>query len=139
MVGLDTLAHVIGTMDKNLADDPWHRYFKQPEWLAALISKGALGQKSGAGVYRKAGREIQVLDLKTQDYRPGAGNGRRGGRDPQGTRSGQRFAALRASSHPQAQFLWSLFRDIFHYSAAQLANVADNARDLDLAMRWGFG
>ena len=50
VVGLDTLAHVIGTMDKNLADDPWHRYFKQPEWLAALISKGALGQKSGAGV-----------------------------------------------------------------------------------------
>ena len=73
VVGLDTLAHVIGTMDKNLADDPWHRYFKQPEWLAALISKGALGQKSGAGVYRKAGREIQVLDLKAQDYRPSAG------------------------------------------------------------------
>ena len=31
VVGLDTLAHVIGTMDKNLADDPWHRYFKQPD------------------------------------------------------------------------------------------------------------
>ena len=57
--GRPGLAHVIGTMDKNLADDPWHRYFKQPEWLAALISKGALGQKSGAGVYRKAGREIR--------------------------------------------------------------------------------
>ena len=57
-----------------------------------------------------------------------------------GTRSGQALRrAARASSHPQAQFLWSLFRDIFHYSAAQLANVADNARDLDLAMRWGFG
>ncbi|AUT49173.1 3-hydroxyacyl-CoA dehydrogenase/enoyl-CoA hydratase family protein [Achromobacter sp. AONIH1] len=140
VVGLDTLAHVIGTMDKNLADDPWHRYFKQPEWLAALISKGALGQKSGAGVYRKAGREIQVLDLKAQDYRPSAGKlaDEVGAilkeRDP-----AKRFAALRASSHPQAQFLWSLFRDIFHYSAAQLANVADNARDLDLAMRWGFG
>ena len=57
MVGLDTLAHVIGTMDKNLADDPWHRYFKQPEWLAALISKGALGQKAApASIARPAAR-----------------------------------------------------------------------------------
>ena len=130
VVGLDTLAHVIGTMDKNLADDPWHRYFKQPEWLAALISKGALGQKSGAGVYRKAGREIQVLDLKAQDYRPSAGKlaDEVGAILANAIRPS--FAALRASSHPQAQFLWSLFRDIFHYSAAQLANVADNARDL---------
>ena len=77
-----------------------------------------------------------MLDLKTQDYRPGAGKLADEVGAILGTRSGQGFAALRASSHPQAQFLWSLFRDIFHYSAAQLANVADNARDLDLAMRW---
>ena len=98
------------------------------------------GQKSGAGVYRKAGRDILVLDLKAQDYRPSAGKladevaALLKERDP-----AKRFAALRASSHPQAQFLWSLFRDIFHYSAVQLGQVADNARDVDLAMRWGFG
>lgn len=140
VVGLDTLAHVVGTMDKNLPDDPWHRYFTLPAWLSALISKGALGQKSGIGVYRKAGREIQVLDLQAQDYHPSAGKladevaALLKERDP-----AKRFAALRASEHPQAQFLWSLFRDIFHYSAVQLGQVADNARDLDLAMRWGFG
>lgn len=140
VVGLDTLAHVVGTMEKNLPDDPWHRYFALPGWLSALIAKGALGQKSGAGVYRKQGREIQVLDLKAQDYVPSAGKladevaALLKERDP-----ARRFAALRASAHPQAQFLWSLFRDIFHYSAVQLEHVADNARDLDLAMRWGFG
>ncbi|MCQ8140424.1 hypothetical protein, partial [Vibrio parahaemolyticus] len=85
---------------------------------------------------RKAGREIQVLDLQAQDYRPSAGKladevaALLKERDP-----ARRFAALRASEHPQAQFLWSLFRDIFHYSAVQLGQVADNARDLDLAMR----
>jgi 3-hydroxyacyl-CoA dehydrogenase len=51
----------------------------------------------------------------------------------------EKFAALRASSQPQAKFLWAIFRDIFHYAAVQLENVADNARDLDFAMRWGFG
>lgn len=140
VVGLDTLAHVVGTMEQNLPDDPWHRYFRLPGWLSALIARGALGQKSGAGVYRKAGREIQVLDLAAQDYRPSAGKladevaALLKERDP-----GKRFAALRASAHPQARFLWSLFRDIFHYCAAQLGSVAGNARDLDLAMRWGFG
>jgi 3-hydroxyacyl-CoA dehydrogenase len=35
--------------------------------------------------------------------------------------------------------LWSIFRDLFHYCAVQLETIADNARDLDLAVRWGFG
>ena len=51
----------------------------------------------------------------------------------------ERFAALRASPHPQAQFLWAIFRDLFHYCAVHLGEIADNARDLDFAMRWGFG
>ncbi len=49
VVGLDTMAHVIKTMGDTLPEDPWHKYFKTPEWLAALIEKGALGQKSGRG------------------------------------------------------------------------------------------
>ncbi|PKO81892.1 MAG: 3-hydroxyacyl-CoA dehydrogenase, partial [Betaproteobacteria bacterium HGW-Betaproteobacteria-13] len=35
--------------------------------------------------------------------------------------------------------LWSIFRDVFHYCAVHLGAIADNARDVDLAMRWGFG
>ena len=51
----------------------------------------------------------------------------------------EKFAQLAAPPHPQAQFLWSIFRDVFHYCAVHLADIADNARDIDLAMRWGFG
>lgn len=51
----------------------------------------------------------------------------------------EKFAQLRASEHPQAQFLWAIFRDIFHYVAFHLGDIADNARDIDFAMRWGFG
>jgi 3-hydroxyacyl-CoA dehydrogenase len=140
VVGLDTLAHVIGTMQATLADDPWHAYFKEPEWLQALIAKGALGQKTRAGIFRKEGKQILVLDVAQQNYRPSAGEiapevaDILKNRDP-----AARFAQLRASEHPQAQFLWSIFRDVFHYCAVHLGAIADNARDLDLAMRWGFG
>ena len=49
----------------------------------------------------------------------------------------EKFAALRASDHPQAQFLWAIHRDAFHYAAVLLAEIADTARDVDFAIRWG--
>ena len=36
----------------------------------------------------------------------------------------QQVAKLRASAHPQAQFLWSVFRDVFHYAAVHLGSIA---------------
>jgi 3-hydroxyacyl-CoA dehydrogenase len=140
VVGLDTLAHVVKTMQDTLPDDPWHRHFVTPAWLQALIAQGALGQKTRCGIFRKQGREIQVLDLGKQDYRPSTGEvAEEVAAILKQRHPGEKFAALRASNHPQAQFLWAIFRDIFHYAAVQLEHVADNARDLDLAMRWGFG
>ncbi|MBL8430223.1 MAG: 3-hydroxyacyl-CoA dehydrogenase/enoyl-CoA hydratase family protein [Dechloromonas sp.] len=140
VVGLDTLAHVVKTMQDTLPNDPWHAYFTNPAWLQALIAQGALGQKTRCGIFRKQGKEIQVLDLKAQDYRKSAGEvAEEVDAILKMKNPAEKFAALRASAHPQAQFLWAIFRDIFHYAAVQLENVADNARDLDLAMRWGFG
>lgn len=140
VVGLDTLAHVVKTMQDTLPNDPWHKYFTSPAWLQALIAQGALGQKTRCGIFRKQGKEIQVLDLKAQDYRKSAGEvAEEVAAILKIKNPAEKFAALRASAHPQAEFLWAIFRDIFHYAAVQLENVADNARDLDLAMRWGFG
>ena len=140
VVGLDTLAHVVKTMQDTLPGDPWHAHFKTPEWLSALIAKGALGQKTRCGIFRKQGRDIQVLDVGLQDYRNSAGTiADEVGEILKIRNPAEKFAALRASAHPQGQFLWAIFRDIFHYAAVHLENVADNARDLDLAMRWGFG
>ncbi|UXI66610.1 3-hydroxyacyl-CoA dehydrogenase/enoyl-CoA hydratase family protein [Tahibacter amnicola] len=140
VVGLDTMAHVIKTMADTLPEDPWHRYFQAPAWLSALIQKGALGQKTGAGVFRKVGKDIVVLDLARQDYRAAdqAASEEVAGilaiKDPS-----EKFAKLRASADPQAQFLWAVFRDLFHYTAFHLADIADTARDVDFAIRWGYG
>jgi 3-hydroxyacyl-CoA dehydrogenase len=140
VVGLDTMAHVIRTMADTLPDDPWHRYFKSPKWLDALVGKGALGQKAGAGIFRKVGKDIMVLDLEKQDYRPADRTAAPEVVEILKTKNPvEKFARLRASQHPQAQFLWGVFRDLFHYSAYHLADIAETAREVDLAIRWGYG
>jgi 3-hydroxyacyl-CoA dehydrogenase len=140
VVGLDTMAHVIKTMGDTLPDDPWHAYFKSPKWLEALIAKGALGQKTGAGIFRKVGKDIVVLDLAKQDYRPADRAAAPEVVEILKIRNpAEKFSKLRESQHPQAQFLWAVFRDLFHYSAYHLSDIADTARDVDLAIRWGYG
>jgi 3-hydroxyacyl-CoA dehydrogenase len=140
VVGLDTMAHVIKTMADTLPNDPWHTYFNAPAWLGALIQKGALGQKTGAGIFRKVGKDIVVLDLEKQDYRASDRTAAPEVIEILKTKNpAEKFAKLRASAHPQAQFLWACFRDLFHYSAFHLADIADTARDVDFAIRWGYG
>jgi 3-hydroxyacyl-CoA dehydrogenase len=140
VVGLDTMAHVVKTMFDTLPDDPWHALYATPPVLAGLVAQGALGAKTKAGFFRKVGKDIQVLDPAARDYRLVAGEVAPEVAELLKIRApAEKFAKLRASAHPQAQFLWAIFRDLFHYSAYHLADVADNARDVDLAIRWGFG
>jgi 3-hydroxyacyl-CoA dehydrogenase len=143
VVGLDTLVHAIRTMQDTLGGDradPWHPFFVAPAWLLDLVGQGALGQNTRCGIFRKEGKAIKVLDLAAQDYRDAAGTIDPGVLAILKHRSpAEKFAQLRASEHPQAKFLWAIFRDIFHYVAFHLGDIADNAGDVDLAMRWGFG
>ncbi|WP_273428716.1 3-hydroxyacyl-CoA dehydrogenase/enoyl-CoA hydratase family protein [Chitinibacter tainanensis] len=140
VVGLDTFAHVVKTMTDTLGNDPWHGLFKTPDWLQGLIANGALGQKTKAGIYKKNGKELLMLDPSAGEYIPAGQKASDAVKallkieDP-----AARLAALRASELPEAQFLWACLRDVWHYIAVQLADIADNARDVDFAIRWGFG
>jgi 3-hydroxyacyl-CoA dehydrogenase len=140
VVGLDTMGHVIKTMQDYLPNDPFAAVYKTPAVLAKLVEKGALGQKTGAGFYKKVGKEIQRLDFATGEYVAGGAKAADivarilKEKDPV-----KKMKAMRESTNPQAQFLWAIFRDAFHYIAVHLESIADNARDIDFAMRWGFG
>ena len=140
VVGLDTMGHVIKTMQDNLQDDPFYSVYATPPLLSTLIAQGALGQKAGAGFYKKVGKDILRIDAAKGDYVTGGGKADDlvarilKDKDPV-----KRMKALHDSTNPQAQFLWAIFRDAFHYIAVHLESIADNARDVDFALRWGFG
>lgn len=139
VVGLDILAHVIETNHSQATQDPFHRYFAPDPVIQQLLSLGALGAKSGQGFYRKDGQTILQWDSSTAQYKP---IGDRAHVDvcrcldapPQ-----ERLARLRQLDHPEAEFLWAIHRDLFHYCALHLATVSPSAREMDLALRWGFG
>ncbi len=140
VVGLDVFTHVVETMHTNLPGDPWHHYYTLPDWYKKLIAEGALGQKSKRGIYNKIGKEIHVLDVATHSYKLSAGEVDDAVKEILRERDwAKKLAGLRNSAHPQAQFLWATFRDVFHYCALHLADIAHHARDLDMAVRWGFG
>lgn len=139
VVGIDTMAHVIKTLQDNLADDPFFASYATPAVVKSLIEKGALGQKSGAGFFKKVGKDILRLDPATGEY---VAAGKKA--DDIVARilkkaPAERLKLLRESTNPQAQFVWAILRDGFHYAAVHLADIAESAREIDLAMRWGFG
>ncbi|MEX3548504.1 MAG: 3-hydroxyacyl-CoA dehydrogenase/enoyl-CoA hydratase family protein [Burkholderia sp.] len=139
VVGLDTMAHVIKTMQDNLVDDPFFPVYETPPVLAELVKQGVLGQKTGTGFYKKEGKAIKVLDPKSGSYVDGGAKADETVARILKRPPAERLKLLRETSHPHARFLWSVFRDVFHYIGFHLESIADNARDVDLAIRWGFG
>jgi len=143
VVGLDTMAHVIKTLQDNLGPDktpdPFSDIYGTPPVLARLLEAKSLGQKSGAGFYKKVGRDILRLDPESMEYVTGGAKAD----DVVGRMlkkpAGERLGLLRQAEGAEARFLWAVLRDQFHYAAVHLEAIAETARDIDFAMRWGFG
>jgi 3-hydroxyacyl-CoA dehydrogenase len=141
VVGLDVMFHVIKTLQDNLDEksDPFYGNFGTPTVLKSLMDVGALGQKAKAGFFKKVGRDILRFDAEKKDYVPGGEKSDEVYARMLKKPAAERLQLLRNAEGKQGQFLWAILRDSFHYAAIHLHDVAETARDLDLAMRWGFG
>jgi 3-hydroxyacyl-CoA dehydrogenase len=145
LVGLDVAVAVADHCHEDLVDDPERERFAVPPVLRRLVEEGRLGEKTGAGFYRKEDGEILALDLETLEYRP-----RRratspavelGRTEPDLRRRlvALAEAAARGPEDRAATFLWRLVASELAYAAAVGPEVADDAEAVDRAMRWGFG
>ena len=145
VVGLDTMSHVIKTLQDNLnlETDPFYGSFATPPVMAKLIGMGALGQKANGGFYKKVGRDILRFDAAAKggegDYVPSGQKADEVIGRMLKKKAGERLNLLRNAEGAEARFLWAILRDQFHYAAIHLHSIAETARDVDFAMRWGFG
>ncbi|QIV96384.1 3-hydroxyacyl-CoA dehydrogenase [Allofrancisella inopinata] len=139
LVGLDVLSHVIETMKDNL-EDGWEQLYQTPSWIKSLIDKGSLGQKTKKGLYIKENDGIKVLDLETQQYRTSEKKADKEVSEILAEKDwGKKLEALRNSKNTQAQFVWACFREMFHYAAVLVGDICNYPKDMDFAIRWGFG
>ena len=141
VVGLDTMAHVIKTMQENLSleSDPFYGNFGTPKVLQKLLDLGFLGQKTKQGFYKRVGRETMQFELDSEDYILAGGKADAVYGRMLKKPAAERLKLLRNAEGKEGQFLWAILRDSFHYAAVHLSTIADCARDLDQAMRWGYG
>ncbi len=72
LVGLDVMAHVTDNLYQAVPEDESRETFQLPQPLRRLLAAGALGNKSGAGFYKKtkagAGSEFWPLNLTSGEY-----------------------------------------------------------------------
>ncbi len=151
MVGLDVLGHVVANMTRNVRDE--RSDLRLPEFFARMLERKLLGDKVGAGFYKKVkqdGKDERLgLDWQTLEYRP---------------RQKASFPALEMAKNIETtperlrmllgldgaspaspakldkagQFLWAALADLWNYAANRVPEISDSIVEIDRAMRLGF-
>ena len=140
VVGLDVAVAVADHCHADLPDDPQREVFLVAPILRQLIERGSLGEKAGAGFFKREGGEILALDLATGDYRPrrrissATVEAARNERD-----LGARLRLLVAGDDAASRFLWRAMSDGITYAADVAGEIAGDLPTIDRAMRLGFG
>lgn len=158
MVGLDVLGHVVknakrlapalagaGGRDVELLDERGD--LELPPFYDQMIERKLLGDKTGAGFYKKErgpeGEKRLALDWKTLEYHPAqrpkfpalemAKNV-----DSLGERVHMLTGFNGEKPDKAGQFLWTALSEVFTYSANRIPEISDNVVEIDRAMRMGF-
>ena len=145
LVGLDTAAHVIGNIFENAPEDERRDFYRVPPFLEKMLERNWLGDKTGAGFYKKVGKgdgqsEILALDLKTLEYRQRQRPNFplletiRSVDDP-----AERLRLLLNSEDRAGRFAWKALSEVFLYAARRIPEISDRILEIDQAMKWGFG
>src|SRR5699024_8532045 len=144
VVGLDTFISVARTVYDQVEGEE-KEVFSMPEFMQTMNEKGWIGAKAKQGFYLKErgekGSIILELNPETMEYQE-----RKKLKTAADQMAGQQKGAARRLkalvSQPgdkASDFLWSVTKATLLYSAELLGEIADDVRQIDNAMKWGFG
>lgn len=154
LVGIDVAALVIENLAQATSPDPSAPNYDETHGtmivhprLRSILDKGLKGDKVGQGFYKKtkekdaSGRsKVLSLDLETATYRP-----RQEPVFPElaavaKERDLRKRVHLALRSEGRAgEFLRAVYLPLFNYAAHRLGQVSRGPKEIDDAMRWGYG
>ncbi len=145
-VGLDIAVGVAENLYTAVPEDESREQLNPPQKLKEMLDHNLLGNKTGAGFYKRTKRDGQtvfdVLDLETFEHHPAENpevpiveeaqqQGDLGAR--------LRFLMGRAEDDRHARYLRDTMLPYMAYSARRVPEISDTLEDVDHAMEWGFG
>jgi len=145
LVGLDVLAHVTSNLYQAIPEDESREAFTLPDVMTKLLKEKALGNKTGAGFYKKtkgaSDSEFHPLNLQTGAYEPPTKvRFELVGQVRQIESLPERLRAIFAhgAGDRAGDYIINTTLPILAYAARRVPEVADSLHDIDNAMRWGF-
>lgn len=123
---------------KGLMQDPSEeQFFNMASLLPKLYEKGALGNKTKQGFYRKEGKKQLVFNPEVMEYT-----------EPTkielpilkdlGRDLSKNMEIIFNATDKAGIFLWEILRNTFNYAANNVPKATKDFKDIDRAMVWGF-
>ncbi|MGL4008655.1 3-hydroxyacyl-CoA dehydrogenase/enoyl-CoA hydratase family protein [Staphylococcus nepalensis] len=134
LVGLDIAMTVIKGLQKVPEEQP---FFKDVALSEKLAKNGALGNKTKQGFYKKVNKQRYVFDEEQNDYvepqRPQLAILGKFSKD-----LASNLDVIFNAQDDAGVFLWETLRNNFYYSAINVPKAAEDFKDIDRALVWGF-
>ena len=145
-VGLDIAVGVAENLYEAVPEDESREQLKPHPKLKEMVEHGLLGNKSGAGFYKRDKRDgrtvFDVIDLETFEHHPAENPEIPIAKEAQqqGDLSARlRFLMNKADEDRHAKYLRDTLLPYLAYSARKVPEISDTLEDVDHAMEWGFG
>ena len=144
-VGLDIAVGVAENLYEAVPEDESREDLKPPEKLEEMQEKDLLGNKTGAGFYKRDKREgktvFDVLDLETFEHHPAENPEIPVAKEAQqegDLASRLQFLMEKADEDRHARYIRDTLLPYMAYASRHVPEISDTLEDVDHAMEWGF-
>ncbi|HZB10341.1 MAG TPA: 3-hydroxyacyl-CoA dehydrogenase NAD-binding domain-containing protein [Rubrobacter sp.] len=144
-VGLDIAVGVAENLYEAVPEDESREALKPPEKLEEMKEKDLLGNKTGAGFYKRDKRDgktvFDVLDLEAFEHHPAENPEIPVAKEAQeqgDLASRLRFLVEKADEDRHARYIRDTLLPYMAYASRRVPEISDTLEDVDHAMEWGF-
>ncbi len=131
--GIDVIAHVTAGLSQTTGED-----FALSGWVTDLVRAGRTGEKSGAGFYTRAGKEIRTLDWRTGQYESQSKATTTAIARLSSLPLAARFAEFHEWTDREGAFVREYLLRFSHYVLTTTPSIAYDVPSVDHAMEWGY-